>query len=71
MLTIHLSNHAGRPEAQQENAVANLPEHLRWQPAFTQRVVRLAERHCLVERNDGLLTLTEQGLQRASQEFAA
>jgi manganese/zinc/iron transport system permease protein len=71
MLAIHLSNHAGRPEAEQENALANLPEHLRWPATFTQQVVRLAERNGLVDRDDGLLTLTEQGIQRAQQEFAA
>lgn len=67
MLAIHLSNHEGRPEADQENQVASLHEHLRWRPAFTQQVVRQAERQGLVRRQNGLLELTDEGRQVAQQ----
>jgi manganese/zinc/iron transport system permease protein len=61
MLAIHLLNHEGSPEAAEENRVAHLSEHLRWEPGFAQRVVRLAEREGLVVRQNGHLALTETG----------
>jgi manganese/zinc/iron transport system permease protein len=61
MLAIHLFNHEGSAEAAQENRMAHLSEHLRWQPEFARRVVRLAERQGLVERENGFLLLTETG----------
>lgn len=61
MLAIHLLNHEGSPEAAYENRVAHLTEHLRWQPDFARRVVRLAERQGLVERQNGHLSLTPTG----------
>jgi manganese/zinc/iron transport system permease protein len=45
MLAIHLSNHEGLAEAQQENRLDALHEHLRWSPGFTTQVLRQAERH--------------------------
>lgn len=67
MLTIHLLHHEGRPEAAEESAVAHLHEHLRWQPAFVTRVVYRAERHALVEEQDGQLTLTPAGRELAQR----
>jgi manganese/zinc/iron transport system permease protein len=67
MLAIHLSNHEGRPEAEQENQVSGLHEHLRWQTGFTAQVVQQAERQGIVARQDGLLALTEAGRQLAQQ----
>ena len=61
MLAIHLLNHEGSPDAARENRVAHLSEHLRWQPDFARRVVRMAERRGLVERENGHLLLTEAG----------
>jgi manganese/zinc/iron transport system permease protein len=67
MLAIHLSNHEGRPEAEHENQVAGLHQHLHWNEGFTARVVGQAERHGLVQRRGALLALTEAGRQRARQ----
>jgi manganese/zinc/iron transport system permease protein len=67
MLAIHLLNHEGRPEADQESQVAHLDEHLRWQPDFVSEVVQQAERRGLILRQNGLLALTERGRQVARQ----
>jgi len=67
MLTIHLLHHERSPEALEENRVDHLDRHLRWDPRFAARVVRLAERHGLVVNQDGLLVLTETGRTRARE----
>lgn len=67
MLTIHLFNHEGLPEAEQENNVNHLHEHLRWDPEFSGLVVRHAERRGLVSRYNGCLVLSEVGRQVAQQ----
>jgi manganese/zinc/iron transport system permease protein len=67
MLAIHLLHHEGSPEAGQENRVSHLKEHLRWEPAFAGRVIRLAEEQNWVVRRNGSLALTELGRQRAQQ----
>jgi manganese/zinc/iron transport system permease protein len=61
MLTIHLSNHEGKPEASQENRLEDLHSHLHWSQPFTEQVLRHAERQGLVEREGELLGLTEAG----------
>jgi manganese/zinc/iron transport system permease protein len=65
MLAIHLSNHEGKPEASQENRLDGLHTHLHWSPAFTQQVLRQAEREGLVQRHGELLGLTSAGRQVA------
>ncbi len=67
MLTIHLLHHERSPEALEENRVDHLDRHLRWDPRFAARVVRLAERHGLVVNQNGLLVLTETGRTRARE----
>jgi manganese/zinc/iron transport system permease protein len=67
MLSIHLFNHEGLPEAEQENRLEHLHEHLRWEPDFTVRVVRQAERRGMVWRQNGILALTEAGREVAQQ----
>lgn len=67
MLTIHLFNHEGLPEAEQENTLAHLPEHLRWEADFASQVVRQAERRGFLNRQNGYLTLTDEGRQNARQ----
>jgi manganese/zinc/iron transport system permease protein len=61
MLAIHLGNHEGTSQAQDENRVDHLWEHLRWQPAFAEQVIRYAERKGTVRRQRGYLFLTEAG----------
>lgn len=68
MLTIHLLHHEDLPEAEQENRVAHLGEHLRWSDHFSMTVVRQAQREGLVNLfGDGRLTLTNMGRTHARE----
>jgi manganese/zinc/iron transport system permease protein len=71
MLTMHIAHHTATQEAEQENQVTRLDEHLKWSPQFATEIVRIAERDGLIREHDGLLTLTESGLKRSLQEFSA
>jgi manganese/zinc/iron transport system permease protein len=71
MLTMHIANHTATQEAEIENEVIHLNEHLKWTPQFAMEVVGIAERNGLVRQREGLLTLTESGLRRANQEFSS
>src|SRR5687768_15768559 len=71
MLTMHIAHHTATREAEQENQVTRLDEHLKWSPQFAMEIVRLAERNGLIRQQNGLLTLTENGLKRSQQEFSA
>ena len=61
MLTVHLFNHEGMPEAAVECRVDHLHDHISWNPLFAQRVVRYAERRKAVVEEQGLLRLTDLG----------
>jgi manganese/zinc/iron transport system permease protein len=67
MLTVHLLQHEGHPEASNENRVDHLVEHIRWQPSFAEQVVRYAERKGAVRRQAGRLHLTDTGRVLAHQ----
>ncbi len=67
MLLVHLSRHENEPEAGTENSLAHLVEELKWQPDFAQSTVRSAQEEVFVERQNGLLLLTEEGRQVASR----
>ena len=67
MLVIHLFNHEGLPEAETESAIADLHEHLSWDPAFTTQVVRYALHNRCVSQDEAQLILTEQGRAIAQQ----
>ncbi|RKU19735.1 zinc ABC transporter permease [Candidatus Poribacteria bacterium] len=67
MLVIHLFNHEGLPEAEAESAIADLHEHLSWDPTFTNQVVRYALNNRCVSQDERQLTLTEQGRAIAQQ----
>jgi manganese/zinc/iron transport system permease protein len=71
MLAIHLFNHEGLPEAAEESRVDRLDRHLRWDPSFAIRVVRLAERRGLIDERGGLLSLTDAGRARAREAIVA
>ncbi|MBA3889960.1 MAG: metal ABC transporter permease [Gemmatimonadaceae bacterium] len=71
MLAIHLLNHEGTPEAERESRESELHEHLRWSPKFVARIVRLAEREELIEREAGGLRLTPAGRAVARSAIAA
>ena len=61
MLTIHLFNHEGLPEAAVESRIDHLEEHLSWSPEFARRVVRKAKADSLIKQTDGRLELTNEG----------
>lgn len=65
MLAVHLLQHEG--ETSDENRVDHLVEHIRWQPAFAEQVVRYAERKGAVRRQAGRLHLTDAGRLLAQQ----
>ncbi len=67
MLTIHLLQHEDHPEAEDENRVDHLVAEIRWEPRFAERVVRAAERRGIIQRQQDLLILTEQGRTLARQ----
>jgi manganese/zinc/iron transport system permease protein len=70
-LAIHLYNHEGSPAAAQESQVAHLTHHLRWQPAFADRIVQSAQRFGLVARSNGHLELTENGRALAQETIGS
>jgi manganese/zinc/iron transport system permease protein len=70
MLTMHIAHHTATQEAEQENQVTRLDEHLKWSPQFAMEVVGRAEREGFIRQENGLLTLTENGLKRSQQEFS-
>lgn len=70
MLAVHLANHEQGPEAEQESTLEHLGRHLRWAPAFAERVVRGAERRGLVVARGGSLALTESGRSLARETLA-
>jgi manganese/zinc/iron transport system permease protein len=53
MLTMHLFNHEGKPEAERESRLEELHDHLRWDRRFMAQVVRRAERRDLIVCADG------------------
>lgn len=67
MLTIHLLHHEGRPEADRENRVEHLQEHLQWQADFADRVVQQSIQNNLVVNAGGQLALTEAGRRLAGE----
>lgn len=64
-LAIHLLNHEGTPAMVVEGRVDHLQYHLHWEPNFAGEVVRRAEREGLIERQNGDLSLTNDGRERA------
>lgn len=70
MLTMHIAHHTATNEAERENQVVRLNEHLKWSPKFAMEIVGIAERNGLIRQQEGLLMLTESGLKRAQQEFS-
>jgi len=71
MLAIHLLNHEGLPEAEEESRLEHLRDHMRWEPQFADQVVRRALTQEWVARQNGHLALTELGRQRARQVLSS
>ena len=67
MLAVHLMQHEGTPEEQEESRLAGLHQHLSWTPTQVARVVARAERNGLVVRSGELLKLTDIGRAKARE----
>ncbi|MFM8320571.1 MAG: metal ABC transporter permease, partial [Chloroflexota bacterium] len=70
MLAIHLLNHEGLPEAEQESRPAHLREHMRWEAAFAAGVLRRSVEQGWVTLQGERLALTETGRARAAEALA-
>lgn len=70
MLIIHLLNHEGLPEEQQECRVAHMHEHMRWEENFYSEILQRAVRNKFVERVNGYIKLTESGRITAKEVLA-
>ena len=67
MLTIHLLNHDGKPNAESESQLDHLQDHLRWEKDFSSQVVRRAIRQSLIHDRNGKMVLTNLGKLRAQE----
>jgi len=71
MLAIHLVQHEGEPDEDEESRIDHLHgRHVGWTPQFTARVVELAERNGLVTRAGDRLGLTDAGRSAAARALA-
>jgi manganese/zinc/iron transport system permease protein len=62
MLLVHLSHHEGTPQEAAECSLEHLTRHMRWNPAFGQRVARQVTREGLARQvNGACLVLTDRG----------
>lgn len=66
MLTIHLLNHEGQPEAESESQLRHLQVHLYWEEEFSDTVVRRAMDMDIINCFDGRMVLTDFGRERAA-----
>jgi len=69
MLAAHLLNHETSADAEIENRVTHLGQHLRWSPEFAGRIVQEGVRTGVVQRQGELLRLTDLGRALANQKF--
>jgi manganese/zinc/iron transport system permease protein len=66
MLLVHLSHHEGTPEEAAECSLDHLDQHMKWSPAFGERVVTHLTRSGLARRVDATgLRLTDRGRKTA------
>ncbi|APF17257.1 ABC-type transporter, integral membrane subunit [Caldithrix abyssi DSM 13497] len=69
MLLVHLLNHEGMPEEEQECRIAHLPDHLHWEGQLIERVIKKGEREKLLQRAGAFLKLTEKGRKKAESSL--
>jgi manganese/zinc/iron transport system permease protein len=69
MLTGHLLNHEASGQAERENRVTHLGEHLRWSETWAGRIVQRAVDEGLVRLEGDALVLTATGRSRAAQSL--
>lgn len=71
MLAIHLAQHEGEPEEDEESRVEHLHgKHVGWTPRFTARVVDGAQERGLITREGERLYLTESGRREAGRALS-
>ncbi len=71
MLAIHLVQHEGEPDWDEESRVEHLHgRHVGWTPRFTERIVAGAVGRGLVVLNDGRLGLTAAGREAAGRALS-
>jgi manganese/zinc/iron transport system permease protein len=61
MLVIHLLNHEGTPDAEEESRVEHMHRHMRWEPDFAASVIARSVRAGWIVRQDGHVALTGKG----------
>ena len=73
MLLVHLLQHEGDPALAEEANVEHMARHMRWRPAFGERVADYLARRGLAARVDGgaRLALTQEGRATARDRHAA
>jgi manganese/zinc/iron transport system permease protein len=70
MLVVHLLNHEGASDRDEENSVEHLSEGLRWSPTRTDMAIAGASRRGWIIRANGHLELTSPGREIARQVTA-
>ena len=70
MLAVHLLNHEGTPEEQEESEVGHIDRHLRWDPLLARRVLAYSQSRRLVTRAGNQLRLTPLGRETARDVIA-
>jgi manganese/zinc/iron transport system permease protein len=61
MLAVHLLHHEDQPDASYEMSIAHLHEHLKWEQKYADKVLHLAVRRGLMNRENNALVLTDRG----------
>jgi manganese/zinc/iron transport system permease protein len=69
MLMVHLLNHEGLPEAEQESRRIHLSDHLHWEDKFINRVVRSSQKEKFLEVDGEFLKLTNKGRSLAKESL--
>jgi manganese/zinc/iron transport system permease protein len=69
MLTMHIANHTAAQEAEIENEVIHLNEHLKWTPQFAMEVVGIAERTGLGATERRVAHPHRKRIETGKQEF--
>ena len=67
MLAVHLFHHEGQRDAAFELSVNHLHAHLKWEQKFANKVMQLAIRQGLINRDNETLTLTDKGRSTARE----
>lgn len=70
-LLFHLSHHEGEADEAEEAGASTIRYHLRWDDAFTDRILRRLIRTKLVENEGGVIRLTRAGREKSRRDYEA